>query len=516
MTEAADGPRGRRNKGRGAVRVPRWRVSPVLGHDELWSEEQRAVVAHGEDRRSILIELNLSAGAEPDRILQQFLEAYTARLPEARPPEPLSASYVRAVVDREQLRRLVDLTRVAEPLPPLPTVRRIWPDYVVEAHIDHSVSTVKADAANRTYDAGGAGVVWAILDTGICEQHPHFAAGTLTDPSVSALHRDFTYLARGESEPAVFNPHDALVDPSGHGTHVAAIIAGAVPAGLSPRIACEEWVSGGGGGEDVVQWTTRELEPRRTLSGMAPLALLVSLRVLLDDETTSSSTVIKALDYVRQLNAGGANLRIHGVNLSLGLVYQPQEFAAGQSPLSREVNLLVGTGVVAVASAGNNGRVAADPFSGGAEVRGSLSTITDPGNADKAITVGSTHRDSPHTFGVSFFSSKGPTLDGRPKPDLVAPGERITSAAVGRFRNRSNDLASLSDADPCYIEDSGTSQAAPHVSGAIAAFRSARPEFKGQPEWIKERFCENATPLGRHGFFEGAGLLDVMRVLSNA
>jgi hypothetical protein len=53
------------------------------------------------------------------------------------------------------------------------------------------------------------------------------------------------------------------------------------------------------------------------------------------------------------------------------------------------------------------------------------------------------------------------------------------------------------------------------VSGAIAAFLSARPEFKGQPDWIKKRFCDNATPLGRHQFFEGAGLLDLMRVLSN-
>ena len=52
-------------------------------------------------------------------------------------------------------------------------------------------------------------------------------------------------------------------------------------------------------------------------------------------------------------------------------------------------------------------------------------SITDPGNADGVITVGATHRYWPHTYGVSFFSSRGPTGDGRLKPDLVAPGERI-------------------------------------------------------------------------------------------
>ena len=61
-------------------------------------------------------------------------------------------------------------------------------------------------------------------------------------------------------------------------------------------------------------------------------------------------------------------------------------------------------------------------------------TINDPGNADLAITVGSTHRDMPHVYGVSYFSSKGPTGDGRLKPDLVAPGEKIISCAAGTLK----------------------------------------------------------------------------------
>jgi hypothetical protein len=53
------------------------------------------------------------------------------------------------------------------------------------------------------------------------------------------------------------------------------------------------------------------------------------------------------------------------------------------------------------------------------------------------------------------------------------------------------------------------------VSGAIAAFLSVRGEFIGQPDEVKRLFCANATSLGRHEFYQGAGLVDLMRVLSS-
>ena len=78
----------------------------------------------------------------------------------------------------------------------------------------------------------------------------------------------------------------------------------------------------------------------------------------------------------------------------------------------------------------------------------------DPGNAELAITVGSTHREMPHVYGVSYFSSKGPTGDGRMKPDVVAPGEKILSAATGKL------LMDRAEGKQCeYVEDSGTSMA---------------------------------------------------------
>ena len=55
--------------------------------------------------------------------------------------------------------------------------------------------------------------------------------------------------------------------------------------------------------------------------------------------------------------------------------------------------------------------------------------------------------------------------------------------------------------------------AAPHVSGAVAAFLSVRREFIGQPERVKEIFLGNTVDLRRERKFQGSGLLDLMKVL---
>jgi serine protease AprX len=133
-----------------------------------------------------------------------------------------------------------------------------------------------------------------------------------------------------------------------------------------------------------------------------------------------------------------------------------------------------------------------------------------------AITVGATHRDMPHTYGVSYFSSKGPTGDGRVKPDLVAPGERITSCAAGDvLHDKLFANVPTGDLLAAYVDRSGTSMAAPHVSGAIAAFLSVREEFIDQPERIKQIFLDSATSLGRIESFQGHGLIDLMRALQS-
>ena len=99
-------------------------------------------------------------------------------------------------------------------------------------------------------------------------------------------------------------------------------------------------------------------DPKKTLAGVAPRTLLVSLKVLGGGGPLESrvSRVIQALAYVREVNAGGDRLqRIHGVNLSVGYDFDPTWFSCGSSPLCQEVDKLVRTGVVVVVAAGNSG-----------------------------------------------------------------------------------------------------------------------------------------------------------------
>jgi subtilisin family serine protease len=135
-------------------------------------------------------------------------------------------------------------------------------------------------------------------------------------------------------------------------------------------------------------------------------------------------------------------------------------------------------------------------------------SIGDPANLEEAIAVGSVHKESPHTFGISYFSSRGPTADGRQKPDVVAPGERILSC-----RHKVKKAAAT--VDDLYVEMSGTSMATPHVSGVAAAFLSVRREFVGEPDRVKQILIDNCTDLKRVRTQQGAGLVNLTKMLLN-
>jgi subtilisin family serine protease len=304
-----------------------------------------------------------------------------------------------------------------------------------------------------------------------------------------------------------------LSDESGHGTHVAGIIAGCSPDGLAPRVAESKDPPGAG-------YVQRARVGK--LSGMAPACELVSLKVMRRSPqgtwVTSSSAVIRALTYLRtEVNVDPGVLRVHGVNMSLGCEWMPDQYAAGQSPLCQAVNQLVASGVVVVVSAGNYG--ASTTRGDSANTAAILGSITEPAHAQDCIAVGSTHREAPHAFGITWTSGKGPTLDGRMKPDVVAPGEWIASAASGQVRAAAGLDPPAGATDPAslvtYAEQSGTSMAAPHVCGVIAGFLSARPEFIGRPQQVKALLAQSATDLGRERFAQGAGLVDLMRMLAN-
>jgi serine protease AprX len=454
---------------------------------------------------SVIIDLNLDyplgrAGASEQ--VKKLLDKITAEDKTQGINESMSRrsqQYLFARLKETAIKELVkqDNAEVDAAVSPQRAIHRIWPDFEVEAFINKSISTVKADAARSAFSALGQDIVWAVLDSGIEASHPHFRKhdNLQLKPPLEPL--DFTVLKEGEGRPNK--------DEFGHGTHVAGIIAGEMIAGEGESIVA---VSRQRDEKGEVHPDSITLE---RISGMAPKCKLLSLKVLDEQGKGNTSNIIAALEYVQEINGYGRRLRIHGVNLSVGYDFEPKWFACGQSPLCVEVDRLVRSGVVVVVAAGNTGYGALQGTSRGTVSAGMDLTINDPGNAELAITVGSTHRDMPHVYGVSFFSSKGPTGDGRAKPDLVAPGEKIISCAAGK------KLQDLKEAgkEGQYVEDSGTSMAAPHVSGVIAAFLSVRREFIGQPEKVKEIFLSTATDLKRVPYFQGQGLVDLMRAIQS-
>jgi subtilisin family serine protease len=378
-------------------------------------------------------------------------------------------------------------------------IYRIWLDHEVEAFVYRSAATIKANAAQTAFQASGQGIVWAVLDTGIDGDHPHFRRYNNLDVTFPLGHKDFTV-----EDPSAGT---ALQDPSGHGTHVAGILAGALDEETQggPILQAFEQYDPQ---SETAQWETARVA---RVAGIAPQCQLVSLKVLNDQRGGKVSSILRALDWIQEVNSHGRRLLIHGVNLSLGHGFDPRWFACGQSPLCTEVNRLVRSGVCVVVAAGNSGYDTRLNRLGRPVAENVGMSVNDPGNAELAVTVGATHRDMPHTYGVSYFSSKGPTGDGRLKPDLVAPGERIVSCAS------KEKAAAVAPGNPAvlYYEETGTSMAAPHVSGAMAAFLSVRREFIGQPERVKEIFVKSAVDLQRIRYFQGAGLVDLLKALQS-
>ncbi|NTW35469.1 MAG: S8 family peptidase [Syntrophobacteraceae bacterium] len=258
---------------------------------------------------------------------------------------------------------------------------------------------------------------------------------------------------------------------SDHGTHVAGIL---------------------GASREGARRLHEDVQSEYT-DGMCPDIQIYDFRVLAPTIRETEFAIIATLQYIRYMNQLNDYMTIHGVNLSLSIPHDVRNYACGRTPVCVECEHLVDSGVVVVAAAGNLGYQSFETREGSYESYAAFS-VTDPGNADGVITVGATHRYSPHTYGVSFFSSRGPTGDGRLKPDLVAPGERIRAP----FREGWGDL-------------DGTSMAAPHVSGAAAMLMARYAELIGEPRRIKRILCESATDLGRERSFQGHGMLDVLR-----
>ena len=391
----------------------------------------------------------------------------------------------------------------------------------VELAIDRSVKAIKADAASQLFSISCERIGWAVLDTGIDGSHKAFFDEARELSRVKATY-DFTMLSQvvqldhlfneplldrnvaeiGQAYPGI-DPGEIKADlkrlaegardgrsinwpvaekylkppqpgrPSNpHGTHVAGIIG--------------------------ARWPEDESE-RASNRGICPDIKLFDFRVVADNAESTEFAVVGALQFIRFLNGRNNTPQIHGANISLSIRHDVRNYACGRTPVCEEAERLASSGVVVVAAAGNRGYQNYSLADGGSFETYAPASITDPGNAEAIITVGATHRFAPHNYGVSFFSSRGPTGDGRAKPDLVAPGEKIWSTVPG------------------HEEDamSGTSMAAPHVSGAAALLMARNAEFIGQSARIKRILCQTATDLGRERAYQGAGMLDVLRAMQS-
>src|SRR2546425_3947219 len=251
------------------------------------------------------------------------------------------------------------------------------------------------------------------------------------------------------------------VDDVGHGTHVAGIAAGA---GAVYR-------------------------------GVAPKATLVIAKALSMGGGTED-TVLAALSWA-------SRQKVDVINLSLGGAGGPTD------PLSREVDALTAEGILVCVAAGNSG-----PGPG---------TIGSPGCAAGAITVGATDK----TRRIADYSSRGPVpgLSAR-KPDLVAIGGGTTSEAACRYGiGGASARAHALEKDRClvpprYVRMSGTSMAAPHVTGVCALLVEAsrakdkRASKVTRARAVRRALLRSAQDLGVAPDVAGAGMVDAAGALA--
>jgi serine protease AprX len=224
--------------------------------------------------------------------------------------------------------------------------------------------------------------------------------------------------------------------------------------------------------------------------GIAPKVNLANVRVSNDQGMSTEADVVAALQWVFE-NRARFNIRV--VNLSLNSSVAQSYHT---SPLSAAVEVLWFNGVVVVVSAGNNG----------------TGVLYPPANDPFVITVGAV--DDRGTVSltddtVAAFSAYGLTETGQVKPDLVAPGVNFiapvpNSNHMGMGRAHPGNIV-----DKGYFRMSGTSMAAPVVSGAVALLLQDEPTLT--PDQVKFRLMAtaNANWPGYEPARAGAGYLDV-------
>jgi len=335
----------------------------------------------------------------------------------------------------------------------LPIENSTLPIYLglnVDVSVDHRVHVLLNESVPMIKDP----TLWSELE----REYGYSINGSgviigILDTGIDGHHPDF-YFPNGTCK-IIINvsmvPDEPPIDYYGHGTHVAGIAAGTGVASHGK------------------------------FTGVAPGALLANIKVINKEGIGYDSWIIAGIEEAVE---DGVDI----INLSLGGGMNGD----GSDPLSMAVDWAVDNNVVVVVAAGNEG-----PH---------YSSLGTPAVAKKAITVGAISKD----YKLAEFSSRGPTGDGRPKPEVVAPGVNII-APLARNSTLSKSLEDyiLYGDGGDYIPLSGTSMAAPHVAGLAALIKQVHPDWNASA--IRSVIISSADSLGYDVYSEGVGLVNAVK-----
>lgn len=241
-------------------------------------------------------------------------------------------------------------------------------------------------------------------------------------------------------------------DDNGHGTHIAGIIA------------------------------SNGISSNGKYKGIAPEANIVAAKVLDDKGSGSTSDIISAVQWIIDTKQ---DYDTKVLNISLGT---PADYFENRDPLVKAANAAINSGITVIAAVGNSGPA--------------RRTVLSPATSRYVISVGAIDDNkTPDTSDdfIARFSSRGPTIDGIRKPDLSAPGVDIMSLS----HNDSQGYNSLS----------GTSMAAPIITGAAALLLSANPKYSHFE--IKRMLLRSCSKIRASSYDQGAGVLNFEKLFRN-
>lgn len=328
-------------------------------------------------------------------------------------------------------------------------VTRVDKDEPLELHLDRSRPTAGVTTTLWNEGYTGSGTTVAIVDTGIDGTHPAME---------DRIERSVTFTGTGTG-PAESN---TATDGDGHGTHVAAIV--------------------GGDGSN-----SKTLNPDDTAyTGVAPNVGLVSLDI---SQSFTTSTAIQAFEWVHN-NHEAYDISV--VQNSWGREDTGQPYDPDDPAVQASNALVADSDVAVVFSAGNSGP---DP-----------QTLSMEAMNPNVLTIGATDNQGEPTD----FSSRGPvtyangTQAAWTKPDLVAPGAQITSAASSQAASDTS----------LYTTMSGTSQAAPHAAGVAAMVRAENTNLTAYQTHVlltdtARDLDPQPSPVTGHGMLDAGRALEV-------